>query len=769
MLKCKLVSFFLVIFFLVFFEVANAQTPPVPDGRRLREIVEDKYPKGKLLIGGTSGQWAFGKPTGIIMDREYSYVTPENDFKQHYVHPDNSTWRWQRPDAWINHVVANDQILRMHGPVSPQCSNWAQNDIRTPQELEINMRAYMEELCKRYNGKTNFLYLDVVNEVVHNGEWKKDEEGVGGWEMPWFIIGQDNDKNKTPLFIKYAFQIATEHAPDISLIINQHEGTIEDDTWDLIKETVQYLRDSSLRVDGIGWQAHVDVGWEKIEGQQDALRDLIDWAHAYDLDFHITECNVFLDSKEPGSFIAQAETFKAIVDIAVEKSVNGLVTWNTWNIDDGNAWREDRYPTLFDDNYRAKPAYYAVQLALEAKGDYTTKHNVKLNVGNTESGEAIQDCQVTFNNETKMTNESGEAEFRVTAGFYDVIAEKRHYGTKSFSNRSVYSDTVFAVSLDSAEVIYNVKFRIEDESTGENLSAVKIELKEQEQTTGIEGESRFTLNPGNYVVQFSKTNYAGVNQNFTIQSDTTFVIKLEQSHADIKFRLKEGIQPVNNARVVFGNDTLLTGALGFCIFRSIPVNNEYSYSVEREFYKDIRGSISIVNDTTLNLQMDKTVANVEIQLATIDNTIENPFVILNNDTAWFNQDLIARHYNIPVDTEYTYQILSGNFATYTNSFWLANDTTIAVTMTFTGLAKNTRHVPFRIFPNPADNILKIDTGEAFDKLEITDYSGRIVLTQKINSISFEINIGELSEGFYLVRIWNNSEEVAGIKPFIIVR
>ena len=74
-------------------EEVFAQTPPVPDGRRLREIVEDKYPEGNLLIGGTTGQWAFGTPTGIIMDREYSYVTPENDFKQSYVHPDNNTWR----------------------------------------------------------------------------------------------------------------------------------------------------------------------------------------------------------------------------------------------------------------------------------------------------------------------------------------------------------------------------------------------------------------------------------------------------------------------------------------------------------------------------------------------------------------------------------------------------------------------------------------------------------------------------------------------------
>lgn len=38
------------------------------------------------------------------MDREYSYVTPENDFKQHQILPDNTKWSWSRAYAWVNHV-----------------------------------------------------------------------------------------------------------------------------------------------------------------------------------------------------------------------------------------------------------------------------------------------------------------------------------------------------------------------------------------------------------------------------------------------------------------------------------------------------------------------------------------------------------------------------------------------------------------------------------------------------------------------------------------
>lgn len=232
-----------------------------PAGRRLKDIVAEKYPEGNLLIGGTTGSWALGKSTGIILDREFSYVTPENEFKQRIIHPDNTnTWNWEAADLWIDHVAHTGQILRIHAPIGPQCSKWAQEDERTAEELEQNLRDFMKAICQRYNGKTGFRYLDVVNETVSTeGLWFGPKPGFG-WENPWTKIGSDDDKNQTPLYLKYAFEIATEYAPDLKLIYNQHADYIFQLDWNLIKETVLYLRDQGLRVDDIGCQAHFNVG-----------------------------------------------------------------------------------------------------------------------------------------------------------------------------------------------------------------------------------------------------------------------------------------------------------------------------------------------------------------------------------------------------------------------------------------------------------------------------------------------------------------------------
>jgi endo-1,4-beta-xylanase len=337
---------------------------PVPSGRRLRDIVAAGYPDSSIIIGGTTGAWLLSSTTGKILDREFSYVTPENDFKQWAIHPDNSSWSWSQSDVWVEHIDSNDQVLRMHCPIGPQCSNWAQNDSRTPEELDTNMCVFLDSLCKRYNGTPGFEYMDVVNETVVNGNWHENKDGTG-WECPWYKMGLDT--HDVPIYIIKAFEICDLLAPDIKLIYNHHEHPENTASWDLIKRTVLYLKDTlNLRVDGIGWQAHVDVGWES-ESRLNDLRNLIDWAQSNNLEFHVTEAGVWLTDNTQEDFEAQAVTYRAILDVLLEKRSTGNVGWNTWHIDDGHGWRTSEYPSLFDVNYEAKPAYYAIQAALEGE------------------------------------------------------------------------------------------------------------------------------------------------------------------------------------------------------------------------------------------------------------------------------------------------------------------------------------------------------------------------------------------------------------------
>lgn len=353
--------------FALFSIVASADNASGPS---LRELAK-QLPSQNFMVGGTAGWKEAQGASGQVLDREFGFVTPENEFKQRIVHPQPGVWDWELADAWLERVADRKQVMRVHAPVGPQSSEWAKDDSRTGDELRLVMREFVEGMAKRVDGKPQVIYWDVVNEtVLPNGKWNGAAKGEKGWENPWVKMGYDDaSSQQVPKYIAEAFAIASSQAPGVKLIINQN-GSMQPRMWAQIKGLVGYLRGKGLRVDGIGWQAHVDVGWEKKDGNLEKLSELIDWAHRNRLSFHVTENNVWM-RKGAGDLDAQADTFGAIFGLLLKMSRQGTVTWNVWNISDRDVMerKSDWKGCLFDDQHQPKPAYFEIRrLLMQAVG-----------------------------------------------------------------------------------------------------------------------------------------------------------------------------------------------------------------------------------------------------------------------------------------------------------------------------------------------------------------------------------------------------------------
>ncbi|WP_258104181.1 sulfatase-like hydrolase/transferase [Marinoscillum sp. MHG1-6] len=336
-------------------------------GASLKSIIEEQY-NGDFYLGATINHDQLGTEAEAILTSQFNYTVPENCAKQSRVHPEPGVWDWLQVDAVIEMAEKNDLTVRLHGPISPQASKWAKDDVRTPKELEKVMEEYMTAQCKKFNGHPNIKWMDVVNETVEtDGTWFGPKEDIAEWENPWTIIGSDNDKNQTPLYISRAFEIANKFAPDISQVYNHHGG-MEPVMWERVKETILYLRAKGLRVDGMGWQGHLrsDRPLALSPQELDYLSSLIDWAHANDLDFHVTEIDykIWDGNKTEEALRKQADAYANVLKILLAKRATGVVTFNSWGIVDGRGRHADKFLFMFDEEGTPKPAYYAVREAL---------------------------------------------------------------------------------------------------------------------------------------------------------------------------------------------------------------------------------------------------------------------------------------------------------------------------------------------------------------------------------------------------------------------
>lgn len=325
----------------------------------------------ELLIGATLNYDELNTKKEELFLKDFQYLTPANAAKQTKIHPEPGVWNWEWIDDFTEFAQENDLVVRLHGPISPQASKWAKEDHRTPKELEKNLEEFMTAFCIKFNQVPNVKWMDVVNETVeYDGSWFGPKKGTDQWENPWLKIGKD--ENGFPLYILKAFEIATRNAPNIKLVYNQHKG-MEPEVWDKIKKNVLYLREKGYRVDGIGWQAHLMMGAKRedftdnIDQSMERLGNLIDWAHKNNLSFHVTELDYLVEdtSKIEEEREIQKMVYKRIVDVLMEKSKNGEVTLNLWDVATRDKKGKGQFQSIYDSKFKPTPAYYIIKKALD--------------------------------------------------------------------------------------------------------------------------------------------------------------------------------------------------------------------------------------------------------------------------------------------------------------------------------------------------------------------------------------------------------------------
>ncbi|TNF41553.1 MAG: T9SS type A sorting domain-containing protein [Bacteroidetes bacterium] len=211
-------------------------------------------------------------------------------------------------------------------------------------------------------------------------------------------------------------------------------------------------------------------------------------------------------------------------------------------------------------------------------------------------------CEVKIQDSTKITNAEGMATFEKVAGLMNIFLQKKGYKSKNLNQISIYSDTTLNFKL--TPIKKNITIKVFDDYSGNVITGAYLNFNSVIKTTGVNGDVTFSEYDGTYAYSLTKTNYFTGEGEARIVSDTTLNLFMTRSQAEIKFVLQQGAVPVSEAKVTVLTDTATTSALGIARIRNLNVPSNFEYHIYKSGFRDVMGSVYLLTDTTLNIQME---------------------------------------------------------------------------------------------------------------------------------------------------------------------
>ena len=314
-----------------------------------------------LLIGTTSERLGWTEEReGELVRTHFSSVTSQNELKWGPLSDAPGFYDFAHADETVNFAEANG--LRMRGHVLfwhrfNAIPPWVREDVLAASDPEARLRDLMREhvhrVMGRYRGRIHT--WDVVNEPLGLFAGTIDPESFFNQ-----VFERYDD------FLDHAFRTAREADPEAKLFINEVLVETHGPTFDALYDLVRGMVERGTPIDGVGFQGHFIVGLPDRETLVERMQAFADLG----LLVEITELDVSIGllGEEPDPLAAQADAYRDVFASCV--AVDACVGVTTWNSHDGVTWLDrdamfgalgPHRPTLFDDELRPKPAYYAAR------------------------------------------------------------------------------------------------------------------------------------------------------------------------------------------------------------------------------------------------------------------------------------------------------------------------------------------------------------------------------------------------------------------------
>ncbi len=343
-------------------------------GKTLREVAPKGFRIGSAVAGGGHHlQQPYPPPFTNdrtyrrILAAEFNSVTPENQLKWEFVHPEPREYNFTAPDgadAIVRFARRHHQHVRGHTLVwHSQNPAWLEQGNFTPGQLRRILRNHIFTVVGRYKGRIQ--QWDVANEIFD------DQGNLRLQENIWL-------RELGPGIIADAFRWAHRADPKAKLFFNDYGVESINAKSNAYYQLIQELRAQDVPVHGFAVQGHLSIEFPfpaDLEANLQRFDDL-------GLATAVTEIDVRMELGADGvptqaQLQQQTDYYRRALQACL--NVDGCRSFTLWGFTDKYSWVPVFFPTqgaatVMWENYERKPAYYAVRATLAAARRGGAKH-----------------------------------------------------------------------------------------------------------------------------------------------------------------------------------------------------------------------------------------------------------------------------------------------------------------------------------------------------------------------------------------------------------
>lgn len=323
------------------------QTPPSPTSSlpSLRSLAQARgFSIGTTVdVDALQGEGQYRD----ILTREFNMVTPEVSMKFDATEPERTVYTFEEGDTLTAFAKMYNMQVRGHNLVWFRAlPSWLTTGQFSRDELMGILREHILTEVSHYRGQVDI--WDVVNEAINNDGSLRDSIWLSG-------IGPD--------YLDLAFRWAHEANPEARLFYNDYGGEGLGQKSDAIYNLVKGMIQRGVPINGVGMEMHVSLG--EYPRPDDVLANMKRLA-TLGLEVQITEMDVKIqDDARPiqARLNAEAQIYYNMLSVCL--AVKQCTAFVMWGFTDRYSWipgatGHPDAPLIFDEEYRPKPAFFAL-------------------------------------------------------------------------------------------------------------------------------------------------------------------------------------------------------------------------------------------------------------------------------------------------------------------------------------------------------------------------------------------------------------------------